>query len=117
MKIHLNSTISTKDTKFVAPDIKKIYTNSKLELSEYMRIHLSLIPQEIIDEYDVIKYVEVDVYIYVEITGTMYGLSQSGCIADQDLQKTSSKIWMLPIKTNTRTLETSNMFNQLYTCS
>ena len=38
-----------------------------------MRIHLSLIPQEIIDEYDVMKYVEADGYAYVEITGAMYG--------------------------------------------
>ena len=60
-----------------------------------MKIHLSLIPQEIIDEYDVMKYAETDgyiyiyiyIYIYVEITGAMYGLSQSGRIANQDLQK------------------------------
>ena len=50
-----------------------------------MRIHLSLIPQEIIDEYDVMEYVETDEYIYVEITGAMYGLLQSGRIANQDL--------------------------------
>ena len=41
--------------------------------SEYMRIHLSLIPHEIIDEYDIMKQVETDGYIYVEITGAMYG--------------------------------------------
>ena len=37
-----------------------------------MRIHLTLIPQKIIDEYDVMKYVGIDGYIYVEITGVMY---------------------------------------------
>ena len=51
IKIHLNSTISTKNAKYVAADIGKFYTNSKLDSPEYMRIHLSLIPQEIIKEY------------------------------------------------------------------
>ena len=52
-----------------------------------MKIHLSLIQQEIIDEYDVMEYVEADGYIYVGITGAMHVLSQSSCIANQDLQK------------------------------
>ena len=87
IKIHINSTISTKDAKYAAADMGNFYTNSKLELSEYMRIHLSLIPKEIIDEYDVMQYVEADGYIYVEVTGAIYGLSQSGRIANVDLQK------------------------------
>ena len=57
IKIHLNSTISTKDAKYAAADIGNFYTNSKLESSEYMRIHLSQIPKEIIDEYEVMQYV------------------------------------------------------------
>ena len=85
IKIHLNSTISTKDAKYAAAEIGNFYTNSKLESSEYMRIPLNQIPQEIIDEYDVMKYVEADGYVYVEITGAMYGLSASGYIANQDL--------------------------------
>ena len=68
IKIHLNSTISTEDAKYTAADIGNFYTNSKLESSEYMRIHLSLIPQEIIDKYDVLKYVETDGCVYVELT-------------------------------------------------
>ena len=52
-----------------------------------MRIHLSLIPQEIIDEYKAMEYVDIDGYVYCEITGAMYGLAQSGRIANQDLQK------------------------------
>ena len=85
IKIHLNSTISTKDAKYATADIGNFYTNSKLKSPEYMKIHLSLIPQEIIDEYDVMQYVETDWYVYVEITGAMYGLSQSERIANHDL--------------------------------
>ena len=51
-----------------------------------MRIYLSLIPQEIIEEYDAMKFVDIDRYMYVEVTGAMYGLEQSGRIANQDLQ-------------------------------
>ena len=98
IKIHLNSTISTKDAKYTAANIENFYTNSKLKLSEYMRIHLSLTPQEIIDEYDVMKYVESDGYVYVEITGAMYKLSQSCHIANQDLQKHLAKYRYYPTK-------------------
>ena len=91
IKINFNSIISTKDTEFAAADIKNFYTNSSLESSEYMRIHLSLIPQVIIEECDVMKYVEVDSYAYIEITGAMYGLSQSGRIANHDQQKHIAK--------------------------
>ena len=45
IKIHFNSTISTKNAKFTAADIGNFYTHSELESSEYMRIHISLIPQ------------------------------------------------------------------------
>ena len=61
-----------------------------------MRIYLSLIPQEIIDEYNVMKYVEADGYVYVEIIGTMYGLSQSGRIANQNLQEHMAKYEYYP---------------------
>ena len=63
-----------------------------------MRIHLSLVPQEIIDKYDVMKYVEIDEYVYVEITGARYGLSQSGRIANQELQKHLDKYGYYPTK-------------------
>ena len=63
-----------------------------------MRIHLSQIPQKIIDEYDVMKYVEADGYVYVEITVAMYGLSASGYIANQDLRKHLAKYDYYPTK-------------------
>ena len=63
-----------------------------------MRIHLCLIPQEIIDEYDAIEFVAADGYAYVEVTGVMYGLAQSGRIANQDLQKYFAKYDYYPTK-------------------
>ena len=60
IKIHLNSTILAKDAKYGAADIGNFYTNLKLDSPEYMRIHLSLIPQEIIEEFDALKFVDKD---------------------------------------------------------
>ena len=55
-----------------------------------------MIPQEIINKYDVMKLVAIDGYVYVEITGAMYGLAQSGRIANQDLQKHLAKYEYYP---------------------
>ena len=59
-----------------------------------MRIHLSLIPQEIIEEYNAMEFVDIDGYVYV----AMYGLAQSGRIANQDLQKHLAKCGYYPAR-------------------
>ena len=65
-----------------------MYINTKLLTPEYMIIHITQIPDEIIDGYNVHTYVvENDGYAYVEITGTIYGLAQSGYLAHQCLIK------------------------------
>ena len=50
-----------------------------------MKVHLSDIPQEIIDEYNVMIYANEDGFVYVEIMGAMYGLKLAGKIANDDL--------------------------------
>ena len=57
VKIHLNSTIFTKEARYACADLGNFYTNSKLEKPEYMRIHERDIPQEVKDEYNVMDYV------------------------------------------------------------
>ena len=57
-----------------------------MDRPEYMWIPIKYIPQEIIDEYDVNKFIK-DGYIYVEIVKGMYGLKQAGIIANQLLEK------------------------------
>jgi hypothetical protein len=46
-----------------------------------------MIPQEVKDEFNVSQYLDGKGYAYVEITGTIYGLAQSGYLANQDLIK------------------------------
>jgi hypothetical protein len=43
-----------------------------------MRIHTGLIPEEIQHEYNTKAFVDKDGYVYMEVTGAIYGLSQSG---------------------------------------
>jgi hypothetical protein len=93
IKIHINSTISRKETKYMCIDIGNMYLNTKLLSPEYMRILIDLIPEEIQHEYNTKAFADKDgcthiyVHVYMEVTGAIYGLSQSGYLANQDLIK------------------------------
>lgn len=86
-KIYINSAISTKGARYTCADVGNFYTNSRLTSPEYMLIHEGDITQEVRDEYNVMDYVDTDGYVYCEIIGAMYGLSQAGYITNQDLMK------------------------------
>ena len=49
-KIHADSTISTPGARQAFIDMGDFYTNSKLIEPEFMKVHISDIPQEIINE-------------------------------------------------------------------
>jgi len=48
IKIHWNHTLSTAEAKSMTMDIKNMYLNTKLDRYEYMKVHINLIPKEII---------------------------------------------------------------------
>lgn len=82
-KILWNSTISTKGARFAGADIKNMYLGTPLDRYEYMRMHISLLPQDIIDHYDLRDRV-FNGYIYIEIRKGMYGLPQeAGILANK----------------------------------
>lgn len=85
VKILINSTISTKGVRIPCWDIENIYTNSRLEEPEYMKIHIQDIPKEVNEEYNVMEYANKDGYMYCEITIAMYSLVQAGRITNLDL--------------------------------
>ena len=87
IKIFLNSFLSADQARFIVADIGNMYLNTKLPSPKYMRIHKKLIPEEIISEYDVMKFTDDNGYTYVEIMGAIYGLAQSRYLAHQDLIK------------------------------
>ncbi len=85
-KLVINSTISTKDAKYMCGDIKNFYLRTPMERFEYMRIPIKLIPAKIIEAYNLLPKVYKD-QIYVEIRRGMYGLPQAGILANQLLTK------------------------------
>ena len=85
VKIFFNSIISTPGAKFMTMDIKNFYLGTPMKRKEYMRIKLTDIPKEIIDEYKLTEIVTEDGWVYIEISKGMYGLPQSGIIAQEQL--------------------------------
>jgi hypothetical protein len=85
-KILVNSVISTKNSEFISIDIKNFYLNTPLERFEYVRIPLSLIPQEIIHEYKLAALVKND-HVMAVVEKGMYGLPQAGKLAANLLKK------------------------------
>jgi hypothetical protein len=63
-----------------------------------MRIHIDLIPEEIQYEYNTKEYADKDGYVYMEVTGAIYGLAQSGYLANQDLIKNLATFGYHPVK-------------------
>jgi hypothetical protein len=81
LKLVLNSTLSTPDERFMTADLENFYLMTRLDRPEYACIQLSVMPQEIIDEYDLERYAH-NGWIYYEIMMGMYGLKQSGKLAN-----------------------------------
>jgi hypothetical protein len=96
IKIHINSTISRakKGARYLCIDIGNMYLNTKLLSPEYMRIHIDLIPEEIRDTEE---FMDENGYVYMEVAGAIYGLSQSGYLANQDLIKNLARHGYSPV--------------------
>jgi hypothetical protein len=66
-------------------DIKNYYLGTPLSRFEYMKMHLSRFPEEIIQKYN-LNNLAVDSWVYIKIRKGMYGLKQAGLLANQLLQ-------------------------------
>ncbi len=55
-KLHWNSVISTKDARYMCPDIKFFYLTAELEYYENMKIPLTLFPAWILEQYNLNKH-------------------------------------------------------------
>ena len=82
MKCVYNSLLSTTGARCLLADIKHFYLNNILPDPEFMRIPLKIIPQKIIDTYDLKALVDYQEWIYMRINKGMYGLKQAGRIAN-----------------------------------
>ena len=67
VKLHQNSTISTKDARYMTIDIKNFYLNTPMERFEYMRLKLADIPDDVIHQYNLADKVTPDGWVYLEV--------------------------------------------------
>jgi hypothetical protein len=86
----INSVISTLGAKFLVIDITNFYLNTPLGRFKYMVINLSSIPQETIENYDLIE-LSQDGKVYIEIQKGMYGFPQADILANELLQRNLAK--------------------------
>jgi hypothetical protein len=63
-----------------------------------MRIHIDLIPEEISEEYNTDEFMDENGFMYMEVTGAIYGLAQPRYLANQDLIKNLSTFGYHPVK-------------------
>jgi hypothetical protein len=90
-KLLFNSTISTKGARFMTMDISNFYLNSPLPRPEFIKIKLSDIPEEIINEYKLREKATSSGSVYIMAVKGMYGLPQAGLIANELLESRLNK--------------------------
>ena len=81
VKLYLNSIISTPDARYMSLDIKDYYYGTPMDDFEYAQLPLTLIPPEIITQYDLAN-LAVNGRVFCEIRKGMPGLKQAGAIAN-----------------------------------
>ena len=68
-------------------DLKKFYLNTPLKQYEYMRLKLADIPPDMAVQYSLQNKATEDGWVYAEIQKEMYGLPQTGLLAQEQWEK------------------------------
>ena len=87
VKVMWNSVISTRNARYMTMDLKDFYLNTPLKRYEYIKLKLSDVPEEIINEYNLREKETADGHVYVKVRRGMYGLPQAGLIAQEELEE------------------------------
>ena len=89
-KLLFNSVISTPGARFLTFDLKNFYLKTPLPTARYMRMQLDILPEEIIDKYN-LRAIAHKGWIYIRIKRGMYGLPEAGILANKLLKERLSK--------------------------
>ena len=81
----INIILSQIGAKYVCFDIEKNYLSTQLGRPEYVKIQLSNIPQEFIEEYKLTIFAH-KAWVYFEICRGCYILTQSGILVNKQLR-------------------------------
>ena len=73
IKIIWNSVLSTPGANYFTMDISNFYLVTPVDCPNFMRLPIKVIPQEIIDQYNLNNMVG-DEWVYVSIERGMYGI-------------------------------------------
>ena len=73
-KCLLNSVISTPKARALTADIKHFYLNNHLPEPDYLKLHISVIPDEIIAAYNLQPLQDEKGWCYIKIPKGVYGL-------------------------------------------
>ena len=84
VKCLINDTLSTPNAKCMMADLSNFYLETPMADYEYMRIPRWVVPDAIMEQYK-LKDLVINGNLYVEIRKGMYGLPQSGRIANDRL--------------------------------
>ena len=115
-KLMINSILSRAGAKYVCFDIENFYFSTPLDKPEYVKIQLSKMLQEYIDEYDLTKFSHKG-WVYFEIRRGCYGLPQSAILANKQLRTILEKRGLLWGQNNTGYMETQMATNTvLFNC-
>jgi hypothetical protein len=91
VKMLFNSVISTKGARFMTMDISNSYLMTPLHHPKFIQVKLSNIPDEVIKEYKLREKATKNGSIYIKAKCRMYGLPQSGLLANKLLEKQLNK--------------------------
>ena len=89
-KLVFNSVLSRPGAKFTIFDIQNFYFQTPFDRPEYVRVRLSDIPDEFVQDYNLLAYTRDD-WIYFEIRLCVYGLPQPGMLSNKLLKKRLNK--------------------------
>ena len=65
---------------------------------EYMKLPISMFPQEIVEQYNLKECVAADGYVYMEIRKGMPRIKQAGRLASNRLTKNLARNWYAPVR-------------------
>ena len=86
-KILFNSVIPTIGAKFMTADISNFYLMKPLKRTGFIYINICNIPNKIINKYKLKEKMTANGSIYIRADCGMYGLQQSGLLANELLKK------------------------------
>ena len=87
IKILLNSIVSTPHASLITIDIKDFYLMTELDRPEYIKVHISRIPGNIIKKHNLTTFKNDQNFVYFQAIKTIWGLPQAGRISQQGLMK------------------------------